>query len=164
MMNAVANEQSGPYQPAAGGAEPPSRRRHAVFITDFVHLDHPFEALAGPLVDPEAPWRQAAADSAARQRFDVLIGDARRKATTVTVPMRWQPAAFERLLPVLDADLELQSLGDGHCRLAMNGRYQVPLAQLGATLDRLAMHRVAESGVRRLLREIAEALVGPPSD
>jgi hypothetical protein len=40
----------------------------------------------------------------------------------------------------------------------MSGRYQVPLAQLGATLDRLAMHRVAEAAVRRFLSEISEAL------
>ena len=72
--------------------------------------------------------------------------------------MRWEPTTFERLLPVLDADIELLSLGSGHSRLSMSGRYQVPLAQLGATLDRLAMHRVAESAVRRFLAEIAETL------
>lgn len=160
MMSAADTEPEDDNERAAGGAEAPSRRRHAVFITDFVHLDHPFDQLAPVLGDSEAPWREVAARSAGGQRFDVTIGEPRRKATSVIVPMRWEPIAFERLLPVLDADLELLSLGLEHCRLAMNGRYQVPLAMFGATLDRLAMHRVAEAAVRRLLTEIAAALVG----
>lgn len=157
-MSAIASEPGAPNESAAGGAESPSRRRHAVFITDFVHLEHPFEALAPSFADPQASWREAAAASAGHQRFAVTIGEARSKTTSVIVPMRWDPIAFERLLPVLDADLELLSLGEGHCRLGISGRYQVPLAQLGVTLDRLAMHRVAEAALRRLLTEITDTL------
>ncbi|MGO8874167.1 MAG: hypothetical protein ACLQNG_00155 [Acidimicrobiales bacterium] len=143
---------------AADGAESPSRRRHAVFITDFVHLGRPFEAVAPMLLDAGHDWRSVAARSAAHQRFEVLIGDPRQTGMAVIVPIRWEPVAFERLLPMLDADIELLDLGDGHCRLSMSGRYQVPLAQLGATLDRLAMHRLAEASVRRFLSEISETL------
>jgi len=143
---------------AAGGAEVPSRRRHAVFINDFVHLDRAFDQVSPLLSDREGRWRDVAHRSAAHQRFEVLIGEPRHNDTGVIVPVRWEPVAFERLLPVLDADLELVSLGEGHSRLSMSGRYQVPLAQLGMTLDRLAMHRVAELSVRRFLSEIAETL------
>ncbi|MFZ0172187.1 MAG: hypothetical protein WAL04_10940 [Acidimicrobiales bacterium] len=145
-------------QPAAGGAETPSRRRHAVFINDFVHLERAFGQVAPRLRDHEGEWRRVAESSAAHQHFDVLIGEARQNDSSVIVPVRWEPVAFERLLPVLDADLELVSLGEKHSRLSMSGRYQVPLAQLGATLARLARHRVAEMSVRRFLAEIADSL------
>ena len=143
---------------AEAEAEAASRRRHAVFISDFVHLERPFEEVAPALLDPDGEWLRVAVRSAAGQRYGLAIGEARRNTSSVIVPMRWEPGSFERLLPMFDADVELLSLGEGHCRLSMSGRYQVPLAQLGATLDRLAMHRVAEAAVRRFLSEISEAL------
>jgi hypothetical protein len=157
-MIAETEGESGSEQSAAGDAGSPSRRRHAVFISDFVHLECSFDEVSPALVNPDGEWRGIAAGSGARQHFEVIIGEPRRKDSSVIIPMRWEPVAFERLLPVLDADIELLSLGAEHCRLSMSGRYQVPLAQLGATLDRLAMHRVAESAVRRFLSEIADAL------
>lgn len=143
---------------AADGAESPSRRRHAVFISDFVHLGRSFEAVAPLLLDGDHEWRSVAARSATRQRFEALIGEARQTGAAIIVPVRWEPVAFERLLPMMDADIELLDLGEGQSRLSMSGRYQVPLAQLGATLDRLAMHRLAEASVRRFLSDISEAL------
>jgi hypothetical protein len=151
-------------RPAAGGypretdADSPSRRRHAVFVSDFVHIERSFDELAAELLDSTKEWHQAAERSAARQRFVLRAGDARQNTSSVIIPMRWEPVAFERLLPVLESDIELLSLGTGHCRLSVSGRYQVPFAQLGATLDRLAMRRVAEMAVRGFLLEIADAL------
>jgi hypothetical protein len=147
-----------PEEAPSAEVDPSSRRRHAVFISDFVHLERPFEVVAPARLDPDGEWLRVAVRSAAGQRYGLVIGEARRNASSVIVPMRWEPGSFERLLPLLDADVELLSLGEGHCRLSMSGRYQVPLAQLGATLDRLAMHRVAEAAVRRFLTEISEAL------
>jgi len=129
-----------------------------VFISDFVHLNRPFDQLASSLLDSASEWRQTAEHSAARQRFTLTAGEARRSGSSVIVPMLWEPAALERLLPTLDADIELFSLGDGHCRLSLSGRYRVPLAQFGVAIDRLAMHRLAEAAVRRFLAEIAETL------
>ena len=140
---------------AAGGA---SRRRNAVFISDFVHLSRPFEQLGKALLDSDSGWRQTAERSAARQRFTLTVGEARRSGSSVIVPMLWEPAALERLLPTLDADIELFSLGDGHCRLSLSGRYRAPLAQFGVAIDRLAMHRLAEAAVRHFLAEISETL------
>jgi hypothetical protein len=140
------------------GSEAPARRRHAVFISDFVHLDRPFDEMAAKLLDPEAEWFKTAERSATRQRFSLTAGEARRSGSSVIVPMRWEPQSLERLLPMLDADIDLSSLGDGHCRLAISGRYGVPLARIGIAIDRLAMHRVAEGAVRRFLADLAEAL------
>lgn len=142
-----------------GGSEPGvSGRRHAVFISDFLHLARPFPELAGLLMDPKGPWFGAAQRSAAHQRFTLTAGQPRQYDSIVIVPMHWEPVALERLVPALDVDVELSSLGTDHCRLSLSGRYRAPLVQLGTNLDHLAMHRVAESAVRRFLSEIAQAL------
>ena len=123
----------------------PGRRRRAVFISDFVHLDRPFDEMAARLFDPDSEWLKSAELSASWQRFSLTAGEARRSGSSVIVPVRLEPQSLERLLPMLDADIELSGLGDGHCRLSVSGRYRVPFAQLGVAIDRLAMHRVAET-------------------
>jgi hypothetical protein len=145
-----------------GDSEVPPRRRHAVFISDFVHLRRPFDQVAAKLLDPDAEWLTTADRSARRQRFNLTIGAARRSGSSVIVPMRWEPQNLEHLLPVLEADMDLSSLDDGQCRLSISGRYSIPLAQIGVgiALDRLGMHRVAEMAVRRFLSAMAETLKG----
>jgi hypothetical protein len=144
-----------------GGQEAVPERRHAVFISDFLHLGRPFHELSALLLDPVGPWLGAAKRSAAQQRFTLTAGQPRQYDSVVIVPMHWEPIAFERRVPALDADIELSSLGADHCRLSLSGRYRVPLAQLEANIERLAMHRAAESAMRRFLSEIAQSLVAP---
>jgi len=143
---------------AFGGSPSSAERRRAVFISDFAHLDRAFDEVAALLLDPEAAWLTAAELSASWQRFSLTAGEARRSGSCVIVPVRWEPQSLERLLPILEADIELSGLGDGHSRLSMNGRYGVPFAQLGVAIDRLAMHRVAEMAVRRFLSDLAGTL------
>jgi hypothetical protein len=148
----------GPFE-VRGGPEPvPPGRRHAVFISDFLHLGLPFKQLAAVLLDPSGPWLEAAQRSAARQRFSLTAGVPRQFDSVVIVPMHWEPVAFEQLVPALDADVELSSLGADHCRLSLSGRYRPPFAPQGIGTDRLSVHRVAEAAVRGLLSEIAGAL------
>jgi len=158
VSGAVAGEPFGGVRgPEPGG----SGRRHAVFISDFIHLGLPFPQLAASLLDPGGPWLAAAQRSAAQQRFTVTAGEPRQFGTVVIVPMHWEPMALERLVPALDADIELSSLGADHCRLSLSGRYRPPVAPLHAGVDRSAMHRVAEASVRDFLAEIAVALQSP---
>ncbi len=135
-----------------------SKRRHAVFVSDFVHIERPFPKVAAMLLDPAGEWLVAAERSAAQQHFTLLASQGRQNATSVIVPMRWEPSTCERLFPILESDIELLGLGDDHCRLSVSGRYHVPLAQLGATYDRLAVRRVAEMAVRKFLLDVADAL------
>jgi len=89
----------------------------------------------------------------------VIAGPARRHDGGVIVPIYWEPGRHERLFPKLDADLELSHLDGPYSRLAISGRYRVPLAQIGLSLDRVALHHVAESSLRRFLREAEAAIV-----
>jgi hypothetical protein len=98
-------------------------------------------------------------DGRARQSVRVTAGQARLHQQAVIVPITWEPVGFRRLLPTLDADLELSELDDSTSRLAVNGRYRVPLGQIGLGLDNVAMHRLAEATMRSFLRELHEALL-----
>lgn len=158
----------------------------AVFITDFVHLGVAFEELVSVILDPELAWlrRLDAGDEGAgglpsqgpdaegtasavvrvgigplaTQRVAMRAGPARRHGDSVIVPLSWEPEKFERLLPKLEADLEVSNLDGGYSRLSISGRYRVPLDGLGYNLDRVALHRVAEASLRRFLHDVELAL------
>jgi len=89
----------------------------------------------------------------------VTAGPARRHEGGVIVPLSWEPGRHSRLLPKLDADLELAHLDGPYSRLGINGRYRVPLAQVGLSLDRVALHHLAEASLRRFLREAEASIV-----
>ncbi|HEV8065733.1 MAG TPA: hypothetical protein VGP46_12905 [Acidimicrobiales bacterium] len=82
----------------------------------------------------------------------------RRHEGAAIVPVTLEPASFEKLLPKLEADLELAAFGEDVCRLGITGRYRAPLGALGARLDKLGMHRLAESAIRSLLLDVEGTL------
>jgi hypothetical protein len=171
--------------PNQGDHKPEGSR--AVFLSDFVHIGVPFERLASVLLDESAAWLQDLGEETTsgnswgdqifppgvvRTKMRVSVAGKRPGPTVaitagpprvhdqqVIVPISWEPISFERLLPKLEADLELSALGESDTRLAINGRYRVPLGPLGLNLDRVAMHRVAESSLRRFLLEVQDSLL-----
>lgn len=81
------------------------------------------------------------------------------------LPLRWEatgPAGG--LFPVLDADITLMPAGE-HTKLVLAGSYRPPLGVIGATLDKIVLHRVATATISSLLRELAHELTKdyPPS-
>ena len=140
-----------------GGVGAPVAPSHAVFVGDFTYLDRDFEELAEVFFDLGAEWAKEAELSAARQRLRLTEGHPRRSASAVTVPVRLEPVDEEAMTPSVDADLELLSLGRGHCRLALSGRYRT--SPDGASdRDRRAMQRIAEMATRRVLNDVAASL------
>lgn len=164
----------------------PGRRMRAVFISDFLHVPVPFAQLAVVLLDKDAAWlrrldvaswspidggehvdpsgvaavtMRIGPDGRARQNVVVTAGEARLHRRAVIVPINWEPVGFRRILPTLNADLELSELDDSTSRLAINGSYRVPLGQVGLGLDNVAMHRLAEATMRSFLHELLEAFV-----
>ncbi len=86
--------------------------------------------------------------------------------TTVWRSLSWDPARkdgarsgrfVERMLPTFDGELGLH-LADPMASLVLDGRYQPPGGEFGATLDEFALHRFAQNTVQRLLADIAVAL------
>jgi hypothetical protein len=172
--------------PAREGGAETRRRPHAVFISDFLHLPVPFADAALLLVDKGGGWllrleasssspsgggkRADAAgvatvtmrigfDGGNRQKVVVTAFSARIHHEAVIVPITWEPTGLKRLLPLLDADLELSALDGSTSRLAINGRYLVPLGQFGLGLDNVGMHRVAEASLRSFLHEVRDVII-----
>ena len=77
--------------------------------------------------------------------------------------LRWEARGpGGRLFPVLDADLTLAPAGENATLLVLTGAYRPPLGNLGAELDRLLLHRVAEATIRDFLERVATSLAQPP--
>lgn len=150
-----------------------------VFIHDFVHIDM---ALDRVLVDPGElerwlskhinpawtvdldDWTGAgllARDLTPPLSVPVMLGDIRSREDAVVIPVTWDGQA--RLVPAVQADLELAQCGPRRCDLQLMGRYE-----LNADIGRLSReaslaHRVTVNAVRRLLEELADALVASSS-
>ncbi len=88
------------------------------------------------------------------------VGRPREAVDCVVTPLAWSPMRLAGLLPELDGDLQVSPLDEEGTasRLGLYGRYAVPLGGAGLTIDRLAMHRIAESTIRGFLREVSEAI------
>ena len=79
----------------------------------------------------------------------------------VIVPIRWEATgAMTGLFPVLDANLALARADGGTAVLRLAGSYRPPLDGVGAELDQIVLHRVADATIRSLLRRIAGTLDG----
>ena len=74
------------------------------------------------------------------------------------VQLSWEPINHEDVYPVVTADLEIEPIDENRTMVSLLASYQPPLGRIGAVVDRVAMHRVAESALRRffegLLREL----------
>ena len=73
------------------------------------------------------------------------------------------PAVMDRrgstaLFPKMDADLMLATLGPDASQLSLRGSYTPPMGAVGQALDRMLMHRVAESSVKGFVDRIADSI------
>ena len=92
-------------------------------------------------------------------RFQNLAG----RDDDAGLALRWEVRGLGgRLFPVLDADLTLTSAETNATVLALAGVYRPPLGSLGAELDRLVLHRLAEATIRDFLQRVAAALASTP--
>jgi hypothetical protein len=149
-----------------------------MFLRYYVELDLPAAQVESALLDAPATWLPALADGAAERadplfaevgvgpsvlrltkRVNVQFGPVVQFPSKVSLPMTWEPGG--RLLPRLDAELELGTLGKDRTQLAISGRYDPPLGTVGRTVDRLALHRVAEATIKDFLDRVAAALQAP---
>ena len=74
------------------------------------------------------------------------------------IQLSWEPVEHVDAYPTVNADLEIEPIDDRRTMVSLLASYQPPLGRIGAVVDRVAMHRVAESALRRffegLLAEI----------
>lgn len=75
-----------------------------------------------------------------------------------TFPLEWQAARLPRLFPFMHAELVVYPLTSTETQLELVSRYDPPLGKVGAALDALVGHRIADASVHRFLSEIAAHL------
>jgi hypothetical protein len=75
-----------------------------------------------------------------------------------SLPLTWEPVGLEGVLPRLEANIELGSLGEDRTQLAISARYRPPLGVLGRTVDQVLLHRVAEATVKDFLDRVGRAI------
>jgi hypothetical protein len=77
-------------------------------------------------------------------------------------PMRWEVIGpTGTLFPALDADIMLTPAGQDATVLSVSGVYRPPPGSLGAGLDRVIVHRVAEATIRAFTHQIGTAIAHP---
>jgi hypothetical protein len=146
-----------------------------MFLRYFVELDLPVAQAEAALLDSPSTWLPALADSAVERaepllaevgigqgslrvakRVTVRLGRPIQFPSKLALPMGWEPSGW--LLPKLEAELELGALGRDRTQLAFSGRYEPPLGTVGRTVDRLALHRIAEATIKDFLDRVAITL------
>lgn len=85
-------------------------------------------------------------------------------ATKLT--LTWQAAVHPSLFPAMTATLLIFPLSSSETQLELRGTYEPPLGMLGAAVDAVAAHRLAERSVTRFVQEVAgwlrDDLARPP--
>ncbi|NNC74523.1 MAG: hypothetical protein HKN93_03315 [Acidimicrobiia bacterium] len=74
------------------------------------------------------------------------------------VSIRWSPADHSSLFPVIEADLEAEPIDEERTMFSLLGLYQPPLGLVGAALDRLGFHRLAETALERFFKRLLAAI------
>ncbi len=148
-----------------------------MLIQDFVQVKAPYASVRERLLDTSAPWLTDGARAAYAEgerllltisptggavtvgkRVQIDLGAAYARGDGFVVPLSWWATGAQRLFPTLDADLEIMPMGPDQVMLTLMGRYEPPLGPVGRGLDRLLLHRIAESCVRSFLHRIAANL------
>ena len=148
-----------------------------MFIRYYIELSLPVATVKQALVNAPAGWLSAMAGEA-QARGDGLLGEVgvgplsvrlRRQVrirlgepvqfpSMTSLPLTWEPVGLEGLLPQLDANLELGSLGQDRTQLAISARYRPPLGVVGRAADRVLLHRVAEATLKDFLDRLGQAI------
>jgi len=89
-------------------------------------------------------------------RFRELV----TRGNTAVLTLRWEAVGSSGgLFPVLDADITLAPYGSAASLLSLSGAYRPPLGALGAALDHVVLHRVAEATIQGFVNQLSEAVV-----
>ena len=148
-----------------------------MFIRYYIELPLPASVVEQALVGSPAGWLSAVAGEAQRRGDGLLgevgvgplgvrlrrqvrirLGEPVRYPSMTSLPLTWEPVGLEGLLPRLDANLELGSLGGDRTQLALSARYRPPLGAVGQAVDRVLLHRVAEATVKDFLDRLGQAI------
>lgn len=145
------------------------------FVRYFVELELPAAAVETALDELPGEWLVGMANKAHARALGFMLEADYRAAddvagamvvlgmepaawhgSTTTRAMAWALIGPETAKPLLEADLEVGSLGHGRSQLAVAGRYYVPGSGTNRRIDRGTAQRVGEATIK----EFVDSLVG----
>jgi hypothetical protein len=143
-----------------------------MLVHDFVDLDVPRDRVVSMLSavgDELALWAQAAfrrgeelaigpGSGTVTAPIELEIGVPLESWEAVTIPMSWKASTATQLFPRMEAEIVVSALGPAITHLEFRGSYVPPMDGFGKLLDKLALHRVAESTVRSFLSRLSDAI------
>ena len=113
----------------------------------------------------EDRWMLPVRGAGMTRMVSARVGAPWRSGSTLWRTLSWEPLGQpddpeqrSRMLPSLDGELGLHAPPAGTASLAFDARYRPPGGNFGAALDTLALYRVAQNTVDRLLADIATSL------
>jgi hypothetical protein len=65
------------------------------------------------------------------------------------VQLSWEPIDHGDAYPAITADLEIEPIDEKRTMISLLASYEPPLGRIGAVVDRMAMHRIAEAALAR---------------
>jgi hypothetical protein len=92
---------------------------------------------------------------------EIEVGEFDPEAITqVRVPLRWRAREDDALFPAMEAALLVRTVPvQWDCtQLVLEGSYDPPLGPVGAALDAVVGHHVAEAAVHRFVRDVARSV------
>jgi hypothetical protein len=144
------------------------------FLRYFVEVELPTTAVEAALDELPADWLVAVANKAHDRAIGfmleadphaaddlagavVVLGmePATRRGSTTIRTMAWALIGPKTARPLLEADLEVGSLGDRRSQLAVGGRYYVPGAGTNPRVDRGTAQRVGEATIKEFVDGLA---------
>jgi len=72
--------------------------------------------------------------------------------------LTWKASNRPELFPTMDATLDVYALAPEETQVDFHGKYRPPLGVVGAALDAVVGHRVAEAVVHRFVEDVTERL------
>jgi hypothetical protein len=88
----------------------------------------------------------------------LAVGTPTKGPGRLTIPLSWTAEGPTALFPKMDADLMLATLGPDESQLSLRGSYTPPMGAMGRALDRMLLHRVAESSAKGFVDRIADSI------
>lgn len=151
-----------------------------MLVHDFAYIDAPAGEVRARLLDSSGAWlghhatRAAHEGEAVRVRLGphghggrvtkeiiVSVGDPLVRDVATVIPLTWKASGAPAFFPVFHGDLEVAEIGGSQTQISIWGNYEPPLGSIGESLNRFALHRIAEASVRAFLMEVAAALGAP---
>ncbi|MEN8233676.1 MAG: hypothetical protein ABFR89_01990 [Actinomycetota bacterium] len=74
------------------------------------------------------------------------------------VQLSWEPLDHTDIYPIVSADLEIEPIDHERTMVSLLASYDPPLGRIGAVVDRVAMHRIAESALRRFFERLVSEI------